>query len=128
MKKNAQKFAEIFDTFENLRKFPPQKVRIRLKDSIFQPSLPFRHATELYNILLEEGLSNKPILYLYTDGGPNYRCTYTRIQLSYICLFLVLDLDYFVAVQTPPQHSWKNPVERIMLILNLQCGTSKIGT
>jgi len=65
------------------------------------------------------------VLCLYTDGRPDHRCTYTRVQLSYICLFLALDLDYLVAVRTPPQHSWKNPVERIMSILNL--GLQSVG-
>ncbi|CAG8633361.1 11116_t:CDS:2 [Ambispora leptoticha] len=101
------------------------KVHIGLKDPIFQPSSPLRHATELYNIFITEELADKPILCLYTDGGPDHRCTYTRVQLSYICLFLALDLDYFVAVRTPPQHSWKNPVERIMSILNL--GLQSVG-
>jgi len=95
------------------------KVNIGLKDPIFQPSSPLRHATELYHILLEEELANKPVLCLYTDGGPDHHCTYARVQLSYICLFIALDLDYFVAVRIPPQHSWKNPVERIISILNL---------
>jgi hypothetical protein len=100
-------------------------VHIGLKDPIFQPSSPLRHATELYHILLEEQLVEKPVLCLYTDGGPDHRCTYARVQLSYICLFLALDLDYFVAVRTPPQHSWKNPVERIMSVLNL--GLQSVG-
>jgi hypothetical protein len=100
-------------------------VHIGLKDPIFQPSSPLRHATELYHILLGEELIDKPVLCLYTDGGPDHRCTYARVQLSYICLFIALDLDYFVAVRTPPQHSWKNPVERIMSILNL--GLQSIG-
>ena len=101
------------------------KVRIGLKDPIFQSSSPLRHATELYHIFFEEELSNKPVLCLYTDGGPDHCCTYTRVQLSYICLFIALDLDYFIAVRTPPQHSWKNPVEHIMSILNL--GLQSIG-
>src|ERR1044072_1732841 len=101
------------------------KVNIGLKDPIFQSSSPLRHPTELYNILLEEEVVNKPVLCLYTDGAPDHRCTYARVQLSYICLFLALDLDYFVAVRTPPQHSWKNPVERIMSILNL--GLQRVG-
>ncbi|PKC59726.1 hypothetical protein RhiirA1_426666 [Rhizophagus irregularis] len=101
------------------------KVCIGLKDPIFQPSSPLRHATELFNILLDENLYNKPVLCLYTDGGPDHHCTYTRVQLLYICLFLALDLDYLVAVRTPPQHSWKNPVERIMSILNL--GLQSVG-
>src|SRR6266542_4046602 len=101
------------------------RVNIGLKDPIFQPSSPLRHATELYHLFLGEGLADKPVLCLYTDGSPDHRCTYIRVQLSYICLFLALDLDYFVAVRTPPQNSWKNPVERIMSILNI--GLQSIG-
>ncbi|CAB4425839.1 unnamed protein product [Rhizophagus irregularis] len=101
------------------------KIHIGIKDPIFQPSSPLCHATELYHILLEEELVEKPVLCLYTDGGPDHHCTYTRVQLSYICLFIALDFDYFVAVRTPPQYSWKNPVERVMSILNL--GLQSIG-
>jgi hypothetical protein len=42
-----------------------------------------------------------------------------------IALFLRLDLDLLIAIRTPPGHSWKNPVERIMSILNL--GTQSFG-
>ena len=66
---------------------------------------------------------NAPILFLYTDGGPDHRLTYVSVQLSLICLFLQLDLDYLCAGRTAPFHSWRNPVERIMSLLNLglQC-------
>jgi hypothetical protein len=60
------------------------KVNIGLKDPIFQPSSPLRHVTELYNILLDENLVDKPVLCLYIDGKPDHRCTYTCVQLSYI--------------------------------------------
>ena len=45
------------------------------------------------------------------------------VKLSLICLFLKLDLDYLCAGRTAPYHSWRNPVERVMSILNLglQC-------
>src|SRR6266540_1869365 len=100
------------------------KVHISLKDPIFQPSNSLRHITELYNILLQTG-QNNPFLILYTDGGPDHKITYLRVQLSLIAIFKALDLDYLVAVRTPPGHSWKNPVERIMSILNL--GMQSIG-
>ena len=79
-----------------------------------------RHVTELYDIIIK---TNKPYLFLYTDGGPDYQVKFVKIQITLISLFLALDLDYLVAVRTPPGHSWKNPVERIMSILNLglQC-------
>ncbi len=85
--------------------FYTEKVHIKLKDPIFQSSLLLQHATKLYYILFNKELANKLILCLYIDGGLNHYYTYTHIQLSYICLFIALSLDYFVAVQTPPQHS-----------------------
>ena len=100
------------------------KVHIGLKDLVFQPSNSLRHMTELYNILLHTR-QNHPFLMLYTDGGPDHKITYLRVQLSLIAMFKALDLDYLVAVRTPPGHSWKNPVERIMSILNL--GMQSIG-
>jgi hypothetical protein len=38
-------------------------------------------------------------------------------------MFITLNLDYLVAIRTPSGHSWKNPVEQIISILNLgmQC-------
>ena len=69
------------------------------------------------------GIMPKPILFIYSDGGPDHRLTYVSVQLSLICLFLKLNLDYLCACRTAPYHSWRNPVERIMAVLNLglQC-------
>ena len=41
------------------------------------------------------------------------------MQISLVCLFLKLDLDYLCAGRTAPYHSWRNPVERVMA--GLQC-------
>ena len=65
------------------------------------------------------------MLFLYTDGGPDHRITYLSVQLSLISIFLSLDLDYLYAVRTAPAQSRKNPVERIMSILNL--GLQSVG-
>ena len=75
---------------------------------------------ELYQII---HLSSKPILFIFSDGGPDHRLTYFSVRLSLICLFLKLDLDYLCAGRMAPYHSWRNPVERIMSVLNLglQC-------
>ena len=91
---------------------------VGIKDCIFEPSSPIRHATEL-NSILNTRSSNNPILLIYSDGGPDHRLTYLTVQISYICLFLTRDLDLLCVVCTPPYHSWKNPVEKIMSILNL---------
>ena len=47
------------------------------------------------------------------------------VKLSMIALFIELDLDELVALQTAPSNSWANPVERIMSIVNL--GLQGIG-
>ena len=63
------------------------------------------------------------MLCVYTDGGPDHRITYVSVKLAYIALFLKFELDYLVAARTPPYHSWRNPVDRVMSTLNLglQC-------
>jgi len=49
------------------------QVAVCLKESAFQPSSPLRHIAELYNILLLAQF-DKPMLCVYTDGGPHYIC------------------------------------------------------
>ena len=91
---------------------------VGMKDSILQPSSPLRHAQELKAILQQRN-DVQPILLLYSDGGPDHRCTYLSVKLSMIALFIELDLDMLVALRTAPGNSWANPVERIMSIVNL---------
>ena len=97
-------------------------VFVGAKDITFEPSSPFRHMAELHSVLQSHSFS-KPVLFIYSDGGPDHRLTYVNVQLSLICLFLKFNLDYLCAGRTAPHHSWRNPVERIMSILNLglQC-------
>ena len=77
---------------------------------------------ELYQII-NNLPSVKPVLFIYTDSGPDHRLTYLSVKLSLVCLFLKLNFDYLCAGRTAPIHSWRNPVENIMSILNLglQC-------
>ena len=91
------------------------------KMPLFKP-LRHLHATELHSLMLTR-MDAKSILCIYSDGGPDHRLTYVSVQLSLIALFLNLDLDFLVACRTAPNHSWKNPVERMMSIINLgfQC-------
>ena len=100
------------------------QVLIGLKEGAYEPSSPLRHVTELNGALAKYNLlSGKSILFLYTDGGPDHRLTYLSVQLSLISLFLSCDLDYLCACRTAPCHSWRNPAERVMSLLNLglQC-------
>ena len=90
---------------------------------VFEPSSPLRHACELYHIIKPDPVMEKPVLFVYSDGGSDHCLTYLSVQISLICLFLNLGLDFLCAGSTAPYHSWRNPVERIMAVLNLglQC-------
>lgn len=55
------------------------------------------------------------MLYIYSDGGPDHRVTFLSVKLALVAFFRRLDLDYLCAAL---YHSYRNPVERIM-ILNL---------
>ena len=67
-------------------------MHIGLKDGALEASSPTHHMTELLSIVELETMS-KPILFLYSDGGPDHRLTYISVQFTLISLFLHLDLD-----------------------------------
>ena len=81
--------------------------------------LSLRHSAELYEVICNHDLLSNPVRFLYSDGGPDHRLTYLSVQLSLISLFLTLNLYYLCACRTAPYHSWRNPVERHMSIVNL---------
>ena len=58
-------------------------------------------------------------MFIYSDGGPDHRLTFLSVNLSLIALYRKLNLDYLCAARTAPYHSYRNPVERIMSIVNL---------
>ena len=94
------------------------QVYVGLKDNVFEPSSALRHACEL-NSCLKTSSIDKSVECHYHDGGPDHNLWFLRTQLSQVAYFLERDLDMLVLVQTPPQHSWKNPAERVMSNLNL---------
>jgi hypothetical protein len=101
-------------------------VNVTLKDKIFEPSSSMRHAGELVRLLRgkkelsQDGVNlDKPILMLYSDGGPDHRTNYVSVKVAAILVFVALDLDMYCAVRTAPHGSWANPAERIMSTLNL---------
>jgi hypothetical protein len=71
-------FCNIFQSIESL--FYSEKVFVSFKDTVFQPSSVIRHTTEFYNAIFTHHLNNIPsILYLYTDGSPDY-CTISSLS------------------------------------------------
>uniref|UniRef100_A0A1X7VJY8 Uncharacterized protein n=1 Tax=Amphimedon queenslandica TaxID=400682 RepID=A0A1X7VJY8_AMPQE len=81
-------------------------VYIGVKDLIFEPSSPIRHYTELLSVLKQVSF-DKPVVFVYSDGAPDHY------------------LDYFCIGCTAPYHSWRNPIERFMSIINL--GLQSVG-
>lgn len=115
---------EIPDTIDG--DFYNGQVMVTVKDTIFQPSNPLRHAAEMNNFLRRTGSNGQPIRLIFSDGGPDHRVTYPSVKLAYIAMFLQDDLDYLLAMRTAPHQSYRNWVERIMSILNLALQTVAI--
>ena len=99
-------------------------VHVTYKDSAFEPSSPIQHTAELAAMLSEKALTNS-VLFMYSDGGPDHRVTYMSVKLSLIALFIELDLDYLCTARTARYHSFRNPAERVMSVLNL--GLQSVG-
>ena len=94
------------------------EVKVMFKEGAFEPSSPLRHSAELANAITTV-VETKPVLFMYSDGGPDHRVNYISVKIALIALFQKLDLDYLCAVRTAPYHSYRNPVERIMSIINI---------
>ena len=72
------------------------QVHAVLNEHGFEPSSAVRYVTELSKTITSKYMYSPvpPMLYLYTDGGPDYNLMHVTVQLSLIALFLHLDLDY----------------------------------
>ncbi|MES9904556.1 MAG: hypothetical protein ABW168_18000, partial [Sedimenticola sp.] len=89
-----------------------------INDSVLQSSNPMRHAASV--IKLVKGIEDKPTVILkFTDGGTDHRNNLEHVKCASICMFKELDLDMYIAARCAPGHSWTNPAERVMSILNV---------
>ena len=97
------------------------KPHVMLKIAALEPSTALRNARETADILIEHyGAENvPPVLFLYTDGGPEHRTNFLSVKIAMIALKKFLNLDLLVAARTAPGHSFRNPAEKINCILNL---------
>ena len=70
------------------------EVFVGLKEAVYEPSSPLRHATELYKCLSTR-IEGRHILFVYSDGGPDHRLTFLSVQLSLIiCLHKSIMIDH----------------------------------
>lgn len=89
-----------------------------VNDATFQTSSPFRHGAAMAKMIGGRE-SIPPILMKYTDGGTDQRNTLESVKCATICLFRELNLDMIILARCAPGHSYTNPAERVMSILNL---------
>lgn len=114
---SAALLCEIPESIED--SFYRGQLHVGVKEILFQPSSPIRHMAELFTCLKDNSCADKPVLLLYSDGGPDHRLTFLAVQVSLLCMFIEMDLDILVAARTAPHQSYRNPVERCMSTLNL---------
>ena len=75
----------------------------------------------------EDGVSAKdPIMFLYSDGGPDHWTTFKSVKIAAIYIFMALDSDTYIAARTALNQSYHNPAERVMSTLNL--GLENVAT
>ena len=92
------------------------------KNKVTQPSSALRHSAELSKIVLQECCatgSNKSVLVVMSDGGPDHRLSYGSVQVALLALFIHSKLDVLIAVCTCPYQSWSNTADRVLSLLNL---------
>ena len=109
------------------RSFVQGNVYYTVSDSVFQSSSQFRHGVMLKHVV--SSLPDMPsVLMKYTDGGTDQRNNLESVKIATICLFKELDLDLLITARCAPGHSYANPAERIMSILNIalqNCATER---
>lgn len=92
-------------------------VTVCYKCAIFNASSAMLHAAEMCDKLSYSQNTN-PFLYVLSDGGPDHKTTNISTHISFLALFLSLDLDGIIAARTPPYLSILNPCERVMPTIN----------
>ena len=94
-------------------------VYVGLKDSVFQRSTSLRHAEELIRLVSPVIKPTQTVMMVLTDGGPDRNLERASIEASWLAVARELDLDGLIVMRTVPKLSWRNPVERVMSVLNL---------
>ena len=107
---------KIPDSIDN--SFVRGQVTVSVNDSVFQTSSPFRHAVSIIKALEQDGKVPCTLL-KFTDGGTDQRNTLESVKCASICVFKEMNLDMMILARCAPGHSYVNPAERVMSILNL---------
>ena len=60
-----------------------------------------------------------PMAVMFSDGVPDHNVKHASVQAAIAAYFRGGDFDYVCFIRTCPGNSWRNPVERVMSILNI---------
>ena len=97
------------------------QIYVGLRNSIFQASYPFRHAVKLIDVLRNyyQDYQIPSFLCLFTDGGCDHNIKHLFVQCALIASFKVCNFDILNVGRCVPYHSFVNPAERCMSLLNI---------
>jgi len=109
---------------DGLQSFYRGQCHVVLKDSVFQPSTPLRHATELMSIArscymrgdITRGTPG--VAFIMSDGGPDHNVSFYTVIAAWLALFMELEMDVLTISRTAPTQSYMNCAERCMSELN----------
>ena len=92
---------------------------VTIKDSIFQPSNPIRHAEELLAVNKRLELNREAFSLAFTDGALDHNISLLNVMVSWLAFFIVSGCDTLVVARTAPTQTWTTRAERLMFVLNL---------
>ena len=100
---------------------------VGLKDASFEASSPIRYATELSHVLSSSDKCCKPMLFMYSDGGPDHRTCLCFCVSIFDCNLQKTRPRLSFAARMASAHSRRNPVECVISTLNLvlQCNAGE---
>lgn len=87
---------------------------------VFHPSDPMSHVANVCDALQAAGkLKSVAVLNLLIDACNDSRIGIPAVTLADVVLALITDVDILVKCRAVPYHSPRNPVERVISIMNL---------
>ena len=79
------------------------KAHVWLKDSIFEPSNPIRHAIKLLSSRKNEMPNGAEMI--YTDGGLDHNISFLNFNIAWLAYFLLSRCDTLIVGRTTPTQS-----------------------
>eukprot|EP00873_Tetraselmis_striata_P000945 jgi/Tetstr1/421209/TSEL_001114.t1 len=93
---------------DGLQSFYRGQCHVVLKDSVFQPYNPLRHAAELMSIARSCSMrgditrGTPGVAFIMSDGGPDHNVSFYTVIAAWLALFLDLEMDVLTISRTTP--------------------------